>query len=360
MNNPYDERQRDWLDRLQVRYRMVVNGICMAAVRPDGRIDEVDCKGPLGFRHAIARRHLALIADGENKILANKEYGSFDVWPDKYEALQATSIGRFSAGKWSCQKHDERFGGIDARRIDLSNPENLFKAVYRVVLRQCHLTFARWHAFFVETKSDEDWELFRNTAFHTPASEEVALAAAADWRSDFHALMGKKGDLEQRLRNREWESLDFRALRLVSAPAVAGWGCWMNKPDYRGFRATGLGRPSIVRVELGYTIVIPQEDGHAIVTACERGASAGVAETVRVHDCMPDSVDADNPVKAGAVLRKKICRRFWELNELGMSESIYRIWSEKEREKAQKWMKYRGRERRPRRGQAPRNLPSFF
>ena len=27
MDNPYDERQREWLDRLQTRYRMVVNGI---------------------------------------------------------------------------------------------------------------------------------------------------------------------------------------------------------------------------------------------------------------------------------------------------------------------------------------------
>lgn len=96
------------------------------------------------------------------------------------------------------------------------------------------------------------------------------------------------------------------------------------------------------------------------MTACERGASAGVTETVRVHDCMPDSVDADNPVRAGAVLRNKICKRFWELNEFGMSKSIYRNWSEEEREKAQKWMKYRGRGRRPRRGQPPRNLPGFF
>lgn len=47
--------------------------------------------------------------------------------------------------------HDERFAGIDAERIDPSDPENLLKAVYRVVLRQSHVVLARWNAYYTGT-----------------------------------------------------------------------------------------------------------------------------------------------------------------------------------------------------------------
>ena len=362
MDVAYDEDQRDWLKRLQDRYRVVADGICMAALESNGTINEKDCRGSLGFRHAISRRHLRLIADGDNMILANKEYGSFDAWSDRDEALQRVPVSRFSAGKWSCQKHDERFGGIDAQRVELGNAENLFKAVYRVVLRQCHLSLARWHAFCAETKSGKDWDLFRRTAFESPASEEAARTAAKEWRSEFQALIGKKRILEERMRKEEWETLDFRALRLESEPAVAGWGCAMRKPDYGRIAAMGFETPSIAPIEMGHMIVIPQEDGHAIITASERGKRIDVAGFASTHECMPGSFSGLKPVKVGAVLRRRIHKRIWRLSELGISESVYRKWSAEEREKGQKWMKWRGRfgRTRPWLEKAPRDLPEFF
>ena len=136
MTNPYTGKQSEWLNGLQKRYRSVANGICMAGTTGPGEAPTEKCEGPIGYRHAISERHVRLIADGGNMIGANKESGSFAVWSEQREALQRVPVSRFIAGKWACQRHDERFAGIDANRIDLSDPENLFKAVYRVVLRQ--------------------------------------------------------------------------------------------------------------------------------------------------------------------------------------------------------------------------------
>ena len=133
MENPYNEEQRKWLLDRQEHYRQVMNGVCMAKVGGDSPAEA--CEGEVGYRHAISERHLGLIADAKKEIRANKEIGSFAVWSEQYEDLERVPISRFSAGKWACQRHDARFPGIDAKQIDLSDPENLFKAVYRVVLR---------------------------------------------------------------------------------------------------------------------------------------------------------------------------------------------------------------------------------
>ena len=322
MENPYNEEQRKWLLDRQEHYRQVMNGVCMARVGGDSPAEA--CEGPIGYRHAISERHLRLIADAEKKIRANKEIGSFAVWSEQYEELERVPISRFSAGKWACQRHDARFPGIDAKQIDLSNPENLFKAVYRVVLRHNHLTLARWTAHSRGITTEEGWRLSKETAFEKPVSDEVAEEALREWRNGAHAVMWKMRDLERRLAKKEWNSLEYRTLLLKSQPTVAGWRCLAMKPK-EGWKDF---------VGLGYMIVIPQEDGHAIITACEPPERFRVQEIVRIHDARPVCADPNTPYQAGEGLRRQISRRVWGLNELGLRESLYQAWPKAEQDKS--------------------------
>ena len=359
MENPYNEEQRKWLLDRQEHYRQVMNGLCMAMAGGDSPAEA--CEGEIGYRHAISKRHLRLIADAEKKIRANKEIGSFEVWPEQYEELERVPISRFSAGKWACQRHDARFPGIDAKQIDLSNPENLFKAVYRVVLRHNHLTLARWNAHCTGTETEEGWRLFKELAFEKPVSEEVAVEAEREWRNEAHAVMEKMRDLEQRLAKEEWNSLEYRALLLKSQPTVAGWGCLAMKRNLSGLEDSDPRKEGWKDlVELGYLIVIPQEDGHAIITACEPPERFRVREIVKIHDDMPVCADPNTPYQAEAGLRRQISRRVWGLNELGLRESLYQTWPKAEQDKVQTWMKERGRYQPMHPDQAPTDLPTFF
>ena len=360
MNNPYTVEQRKYSKRLEEHYQQIACGLCMATVTRSGETRAANCDGPFGNRHAISRSHLRLIADGDSKIRANKEYRSFTVWSEQHDALQPVAISQFSAGKWSCQRHDDRFGGIDAKQIDLSNPENLFKAVFRVVLRQSHLMYARWHAHIKSTKTDEGWERFKETAFHAPVSEETALEAAGEWEDEFRAVMRTKWDFDERLGKEDWDSLDCRALLLESEPTVAGWGCMMMKFDLRSLDASDPRQARAQHIELGYVIVIPQEHGHAIITACEPNTRLRVPEIVKIHEDMPERADPNVPYWAGEDLRRRLSSKVWGLNELGMKESLHGNWSQMERAKAQDWMKDRGRLPLSSQAKLIRDLPSFF
>ena len=316
----------------------------LATIRISNEEPEDTCEGPIGQRHAIAKRHLRLIAEGNNReIRANKEIGAFEKWSEQYDALQRVAISQFSAGKWSCQKHDERFAGIDAEHIDLSEPENLFKAVYRVVVRQNHLSAARWSAHWGVTRTEEGWEGFKETAFCEPTGEEGAIEAEKKWRDEAHALMWKMRDLERRLAKGKWNSLDYRVLLLQSEPAVAGWRCLMMK----------AADPSN-HIELGYVIVIPQQDGHAIITACEHEPI--LPQIKRIHHHMPTHVSPGTPYQDDEYLMRRISSKVWKLNEIGIKKSLYQSWSEVEKDRAQAWMKERGSQT----WQPPSNLPTFF
>lgn len=360
MKNPYTEEQRKWLSGLQEHYRLVTNGTCMAGIRVGGEASSDPCEGSIGYRHAIARRHLKLIADAANKIRANKEIGSFEAWSEQYDDLQPVPISRFSAGKWSCQKHDERFPRIDAERIDLSNSENLFKVVYRVVLRQSHLFLARWNAHFMGTATEEGWKLFKKTAFQSPMSDDEAVKFETEWRNEAHAVVWKMRDLERRLANKEWDSLEYRALLLKSEPAVAGWGCRKIRLDLSGLHPDDSRNSWEGHWELGYMIVIPQQDGHAIITACESDSRFRLPEISGIHKDIPVRTNPNEPYQAHEPLKREISRRVWELDEIGMRESLYQSWSTEEQDEAQAWIKIRGTHRSTHQGQAPNNLPMFF
>ena len=360
MKNPYSAEQSKWLDELRKSYRSLTNGVCMATIRAGDESPTDPCEGPIGYRHAIAKRHLKLIADIENRIRANTEIGSFTVWPEQYDELQRVPISRFSAGKWSCQKHDQRFAGIDAQRIDLSDPENLFKAIYRVVLRQNHLMAARWNAHFTGTETKEGWKRFKETAFKTVVSDDEAANAENQWRHVAHAVMGKMRDLERRLAQRKWNSLDYRALLLESNPTVAGWGCLMMKFALGGLHPDDPRRHWDHHIELGYMIVIPQQEGHAIITACEPDSRFRVPEIASIHKYLPVRADANEPYQAQEHLKQRISRKIWELDELGMRESLYQSWSAAQQSEVQAWMKQWGTRRSAHPGQESSRLPRFF
>ena len=359
MKNPYNEEQLKWLRDRQKHYRQVMNGVCMAQGGGDSPAEA--CEGQIGYRHAISERHLRLIADAESKIRANKEIGSFAVWAEQYEYLQPVPISRFSAGKWACQKHDARFPGIDAEQVDLSNPENLFKAVYRVVLHHNHLTLARRIAHCAGTETEKGWRLFKELAFDGPVSDEVAAKADKEWRNEAQALMGKMHDLEQRLAKKEWNSLEYRAFLLESKPTVAGWGCLGTKFNLNGLE-DGDPRKEGYKdlVELSYMIVIPQENGHAIITVCEPATRFRVPEIVRIHEGVPECADPNTPYEAEEGLRRQISRRIWGLNELGLRESLYQAWPKAEQDKVQAWMKEKRRYSPMHPARVPLHLPPFF
>ena len=285
---------------------------------------------------------MALIADSEKLIRANKEIGSFEVWSDQYDKLQRVSIGRFSAGKWSCQEHDQRFPGVDAKEIDLSNAENLFKAIYRVVLRHGHLSTARWLAHCEGTSTEEGWQCFKQTAFDRPVSDEVAEQVHADWRNVAHAMMSKMKELEERLEKGDWNSLEFRTLFLKSKPTVAGWGCLTMKFDLSGLPDDDPREQGYKNyVELGYMVVIPQETGHAIITACKSDTSFRLPDIARIHDCLPANSDPRTPYQADKALKQRLSNKIWYLNELGFREALYQSWPIPKRAEVQAWMKQR-------------------
>ena len=354
--NPYNDEQRIWLDGMKKTYdRIVAKGICMATIRTRDEAPTEPCEGKVGRRHAIARRHLKLIAertDGGTEIRANKEYKTFMESSREPEALQLVPVSEFSAGRWACQRHDERFKGVDAQQIDLSEPENLFKAVYRVVLRHNHLILARWYAHSIATETDEGWQRFKETAFSTLASCEVVKKAENEWKDVTNAVMGKMRDLERRLASEEWNSLEYRAILLNSKPTVAGWGCLMIRLRRNGHR----------HIELGYMIVIPQQDGHAIITACEPDTRFRVPEIVRIHKYIPVCTNPNEPYSAEGRLKREISRKIWEIsNEIGMRESLYQSWSATEQKEVQEWVKKERWMRQPTLLNQPSSrLPNFF
>jgi len=311
----------------------------MAKIRYRGKAVADACKGKIGNRHAIARRHLRVIADDNNEIRANREFASFEKWPEKYPRLQCVPITKFSAGKWSCQKHDERFAGIDSAQVNLSDPENLFKAIYRAVLRHNYLSTARWTAAYAATRTEEGWEFFKASAFENPVTEEEARNAFNHWGRCAQALMGKMREFERRLLASDWNSLDYGAVLLQSTPAIAGWGCRPMGFDTRGLPKGTFRQGRKNWVDFVYMVVIPQDHGHTIITACEKDSRFRVLEVKYIHDYVPASAPRNLPYEASEKMKTRISNKFWGLTELGFRESLYQSWSTADQCLVQEWMK---------------------
>ena len=307
-----------------------------------------ECEEPIGQRHAISKLHLKLIADSEFKIRANRDTTSFHESVERYESMQRVSISQFSAGKWACQKHDQMFAGLDVNRIDLSDQENLFKAVYRVVLRQNLLHLSRYCAIFENIQRKEDWLQFKETAFNHSMSDEEAENMLIQMRNVASAINTKADELGRRFREHDWNSLEIRAFLLDSQPTVAGWDCWiLNEPGRENF------------LDLGYTVVIPQENGHAIITACESSNRYRVRDITKIHTIIPIDSKPNQPYKSTGRLKAELSKRVWNFNEIGVKNSLYSSWVEIEKNNVQAWMK-NTRKSAPPQSLQSNNLPSLF
>lgn len=64
-NNPYSEEQFKWLEDFKNYYRLIANGTCMETINARGKNLVEACEGSMGFRHAISKRHLKLMADSD-------------------------------------------------------------------------------------------------------------------------------------------------------------------------------------------------------------------------------------------------------------------------------------------------------
>ena len=147
---------------------------------------------------------------------------------------------------------------------------------------------------------------------------------------------------------------------LASKPTVAGWGCLKMKFDLSGLHADDLRKHWEHHIELGYIIVIPQRKGHAIITACEPGSQLRAPEIVKIHRFMPRRTDPNEPLEPGEMLKRGLSQRIWELNEVGIRDSLYQAWSEAEQDQVQSWMKKRGSLDPMQLKQASLSLPSLL
>ncbi len=326
-------------ERLLKRYKEVAGDACMASIAYKGEAPADPCEGKIGKRHAIAKNHLRLITVSGDRIRANKAIASFDKFAERYDRLQRVPIRQFSAGNWSCQKHDERFAGIDAPRIDLANLENLFNAVYRAAARHNHLAMARWMAVDDAMKTTEGRKIFRETAFVNPVSEGKAAQVLYDWRTFATALMSNMRDLERRLQHKKWDSLEYRAVLLASRPVVAGWGCQAMRFDLQNLPPDDPRHGWKDFIDFAYMVVIPQRDGHAIITACEPEGRFRVEEITCIHDSIPLGVIHNDAYHASEAVRRRISNKIWGLNELGLNEALYQSWSNKDQRRVQYWMR---------------------
>ena len=108
-------------------------------------------------------------------------------------------------------------------------------------------------------------------------------------------------------------------------------------------------------------IVIPQQDGHAIITACEPDSQFRGPEIPRIHKYIPVCSNPNQPYQADDRLKRTISQKIWELlNEIGIRESLYQSWSATAQHEVQAWMKNGRTLQRTLSSQASRHFPNLF
>ena len=227
MNQLNNENKFAFEKNFKKRYNMIERGYCMLSNSALNFDQESDCEGEIGNRHAISRRHLKLIANDDvskNHIIATKEKRTFFEHAQHGDILQRTSINEFSSGRWACQVHDNYFKNLDAELIDLSDSENLFKAVCRVVFRHNLLMHLRWIPIWNYCQTESGWNQLKENIFNQPVSDEHANEVLKEWSNVAAAIHSKAQKVGRKLREKDWNALNIRACMLKSKPTVAGWG----------------------------------------------------------------------------------------------------------------------------------------
>ena len=286
-------------------------------------------EGNVGRRHSISRRHLKLIADkhgSENHIYAIKERRTFFEHAEQDAPLRLVSIKEFSAGNWACQKHDKIFENLDEEQVDLSIRENLYKYVGRVVFHHNLLMQQRWIPIWEKAHEEHCWKQLKENLFIGSVSDEIASETLTEWRNTAAAVHSMAANLSRNIRKKCWDSLQIRACMLRSEPVVAGWGCTFFKLPADQF-------------DLGYVIVVPQEYGHAIITACTSTEQFRGNEIARIHRIIPFDVNPNKLYLASEGSKKIMSNAIWGCNEIGISASLYEKWNNDEKATINNWLK---------------------
>ena len=191
MNRPQKEDEFAFEKCLNDQYTKIEKGYCMLSKTAINSDHANKCEGDIGSRHAISKRHLKFIVDDDDcpdHFLATKEKRTFFKHEGRDGCLQPISRNKFSSGKWACQKHDDFFKSLDAEQIDISEPENSFKVVCRVVFRHNLLMQLRWIPISECVEQECGWKQFKEKAFTQPVSDEEAGIVFNEWHRDASAV----------------------------------------------------------------------------------------------------------------------------------------------------------------------------
>ena len=235
--------------------------------------------------------------------------------------LQRTSIGKFCTGNWACKKHENDFKDIDNCQINLSNPENVLNTVLRVVFHHNLLMQLRWIPISKHCQTDLGWQQIIEHVFIDSVSDEEAEVILSEWRDVASAVNSMAQFLVQKIREKNWKCLQIRTCMLKSEPTVAGWGCsfWRDPLNEH-------------HIDLGYMIAIPQDYGHALITACKSSDQFRVNDITKVHRCIPYDSNPHKLYTACSNTRKSLSNWIWGFNELGIRPTLYDSWNNAEKE----------------------------
>ena len=92
-------------------------------------------------------------------------------------------------------------------------------------------------------------------------------------------------------------------------------------------------------IELGYTIVIPQEFGHAIIAACEHSDQTLIKDIAHIHRCIPFDVKSNELYIATKQTKKLMSNWVWGFNELGIKASTYENWDRNVQKRVNEWLR---------------------
>ena len=81
----------------------------------------------------------------------------------------------------------------------------------------------------------------------------------------------------------------------------------MTVPSVFGsMRPRASSKPRVNYMELGYVVVNLQDEGHAIITACERVKRRLAPGIARIHGDMPERADSNRPYRANEDLKRRL------------------------------------------------------
>ena len=343
MNRPQKEYEFAFEKCLNDHYTKIEKGHCILSQTAINSDHANDCEGDIGSRHAISKRHLELIVDDDDcpdHFFATKEKRTFFEHEGRDSCLQPTSRKKFSSGKWACQKHDNIFKSLDAEQIDISEPENSFKAVCRVVFRHNLLMQLRWIPIRECVQTECGWKQFKDKVFTQPVGDKEADIELNERRRVANAVNTMADKLSRKLLENDWNSLQIRTCMLESEPTVAGWGCIFMQIPVDKLRDEDPHKEGQKNdIELGYVIVIPQKYGHAIITACAASDEIRNKEITQIHRCIPYDVKPNNTYMPTLKTRKSLSNWIWGFNELGIKASHYRSWNNDEKKRTNDWVR---------------------